>query len=594
MGVRDPRFLISTTVDFPDDCGSIAFTPDLLAQLLNRFHWLGVGRVYWNYYPEGLWQDFAKSPATHETLQNLSDPMTFACRLAHERGMEFYAIIKPYETGVSHASPAASHGDEIRPGLPCIGGVYTRLDPWIVARPELRVRARGGDTPVNLEKIPIQRIQLRQKDLSPVRLKAQDLEIWTSADNNGYRKRDVSFTVREEVGTCSRDVVDVLGNHVTRKGESVRVLNLLGLNLLDPFVAVTTGLDDETGSFRNTAIEMVRAFGPDDEPLPIVVASHKSVWEIPRDLRTDNLSYDAGLGDINVCLDVTNERAVCPHCRESGVTDCMQNPMFAETPICRDGVIAFARGRNEHLPGSPCEACPEVQAYWMSWVGECLAAGIDGLDVRISNHASWTDTPVLYGFNEPVRAEYRRRYGVDPDVKPYDQALLGALRGELYDDFLRAAKERLTAAGKRLQLHLEVESFRPDAAQARWRTRPGNITFDWRGWLRKGLADETTLMGVNWAPERVLNDLVGQEMLREAAVADVPVHFRHFIWRSRDGQTQADQLEYAYRFGGLSGYNLYETAAFYDHRQLGDDGQLRFYPDLMEQIRDRLARLALL
>ena len=38
-------FLIATTIDFPDDCRSFAFTPDLLTQLLDRFQWLGVKRV---------------------------------------------------------------------------------------------------------------------------------------------------------------------------------------------------------------------------------------------------------------------------------------------------------------------------------------------------------------------------------------------------------------------------------------------------------------------------------------------------------------------------------------------------------------------
>ena len=590
---KDTRFLISTSTDFPDDCGSIVFTPELLGQLLDRFQWLGVGRLNWNYYSAGMWEDFARSPATRATLDNLGEPMSLACHLAHERGMEFCAVIKPYETGHSHAIPASSQSEGGLPGLPCIGGVYSRLDRWILERPEARVRARAGDVPTNLDKIPITRIQLRQKDMFPVRFAPEDLEIWTSADNNGYHKRDVSFTVREEVATCPRDVVDVLGNPVTRKGESIRVLNLVGLDLLDPFVAVTTRLGDETGSFRNTAIEMVRAFGPDDQLLPIVVASHKSVWDSPRDLRTDCLAYDAGIGDINVCLDMTNERPVCAHCHERGKTDCMQAPIFPETPVCRDGVIAFARGRNEYLPGTPCEAVPEVQAWWLSWVDECLAAGVDGMDVRISNHASWTDCPELYGFNESVRAEYQRRHGVDPEVEPYDPALIGALRGEIYDGFLRAMKQRLSDAGKWLQLHLEVESFRPDAAQARRRTRPGNITFDWRGWLRDGLADEATLMGVNWGPERVLNDAVGQEMLDEAAAAGILVHFRHFVARSRDGKTNADEVEYGYRFGKLSGYNLYETAAFYDHQQLGADGQLQFHPGLLEQIRDRLVKLGL-
>ena len=101
-------------------------------------------------------------------------------------------------------------------------------------------------------------------------------------------------------------------------------------------------------------------------------------------------------------------------------------------------------------------------------------------------------------------------------------------------------------------------------------------------------------MGINWSPERVLNDELGQEMLQEAGAAGVPVHLRHTISWSRDGAVHADRLEYAYRFGGLSGYNFYETANMYDRRNLGSEGQLQFYPGLFESIRERIANLGLL
>ena len=94
---------------------------------------------------------------------------------------------------------------------------------------------------------------------------------------------------------------------------------------------------------------------------------------------------------------------------------------------------------------------------------------------------------------------------------------------------LTSAKELLAGAGKKLQLHLEVESFRADAAQAGSRSRPGNITFNWQRWLQRVLADEATLMAVNWTPEKVLNDVVGETMVREAAATSVPLHLRHFL-----------------------------------------------------------------
>ena len=47
------QFMVSATVDFFDDCSQMAFTRDLLVQLLSRMRWLGARRVYWNFRPEG-------------------------------------------------------------------------------------------------------------------------------------------------------------------------------------------------------------------------------------------------------------------------------------------------------------------------------------------------------------------------------------------------------------------------------------------------------------------------------------------------------------------------------------------------------------
>ncbi len=593
--MKDRSFLLSALVDFPDDCQQIAFTEELLAQLMDRLRWMGVGRVYWNYYNAGLWKWFVEkvewratagrddggTSGARQTLENLGDPMLVGCRLAHERGMEFYAVIKPYENGVSHATPRAVLERSGLRGLPGIGGRY-RVDPWVLARPELRLRARQADVPVGLDTVPVTRIQLRQKDMTPVRIEPEHLEIWTSDDNNGYQKRAVQFSLSAGVETCPHDVVDMDGELVTRRGDQVRTLEITGLSLSEPFIAITTNFEGQDGTFCNTAVEMARAFGPDDQPLPIVVASHKAIWRPQRDLRSGDLEYDTGLGAVVVCLDVTNKAAEF-------------DSALGHSSDARDGVIAFAKGRNAYLSGSLCEGDTEVQGFWLSWISDCIMAGVDGVDVRISCHSSWTDTPMIYGFNEPVLAEYKRRYGVDPDVESYDPALLGDLRGDFFDQFLGAAKARLSAAEIRMQLHVEVESFRSDAAPSRVRTRPGNITFHWRRWLRTGLADEVTLFARAWMPARVLADAFVQDVLAEVKAADVPAHLSEPLGLSGgDGGKLADQIEYAYRSGALAGYTLYETAALFERRHTGADARLQFYPGLTEAVRERAKDLGLL
>ena len=581
--MNERPFLLSALVDFPDDCQRFEFTEDLLAQLIDRLQWMGVRRVYWNYYHDGHWEWFKhykQEGGVIRTLDNLGDPMRAGRRLAHERGIEFFAVIKPYENGVSHAKPKAVLAEEGVTGLPGIGGCY-HVEPWVLERPELRVRARQADLPRRLDETPVTRIQLRQKDMAPLRIRPQDLEIWTSDHNNGYSKRELEFDVTEGVDTCPRNVVDIDGEPVTGKGEEIRVLDITGLNLLDPFIAVTTGIEDGEGTFTNTAVEMVRAFGPDDRPLPIMVASHKAIWRPQRDLRSGDLEYDTGLGSAVVRLDVSNSAAEFKN-------------ILTYADDVPDGVIAFAKGRNRYLSGSLCEGYPEVKAYWMDWVSDCIAAGVDGLDVRISCHSSWTDSPQIYGFNPPVAAEYERRYGVNPDVEPYDPVLLGDVRGDLYDRFLRAAKARLAAAELPLHHHIEIESFRPDASPSRVRSRPGNITFNWRRWLRTGLTDETTLFGRAWPPERLLNDAFVQDVLNEVAATSVPAHLSLPVKVSgTDGGRLADQIECTYRSGRLDGYTIYETAALYDSHKIGADGRLSFLPGLTEAVRERAEELGL-
>lgn len=581
--MKDRPFLLSTLVDFPDDCQRIEWTEDLVAQLIDRLHWMGVRRVYWNYYHAGHWEWFlAYRPlgGVAKTLENLGDPMRVGRRLAHERGMEFYAVIKPYENGVSHAHPKAVLAKDGIIGLPGIGGHY-HVDPWVLARPELRVKARQADLPRGLDSTPVTRIQLRQKDTTPLRIRSENLEIWTSEDNNGYCKRDLKFDLSEDVDTCPHDVVDIDGNPVSSRGDEVRVLNISGLNLLDPFIAVTTNFEDNDGTFANAAVEIVRAFGPDDQPLPIVVASHKAIWRPQRDLRNGDLEYDTGLGGAMVRLDVSNSKSAFDN-------------VLTQVSDAPDGVIAFAKGRNTYVSGSLCEGYSEVQSHWMEWVSDCIAAGVDGLDVRISCHSSWTDSPDIYGFNAPVAAEYERRYGVNPDTEPYDPVLLGDVRGDLYDGFLRAAKARLAAAELPLHHHIEIESFRPDASPSRTRSRPGNINFHWRRWLRTGLTDETTLFGRAWTPVRLLSDAFVQDVLNEVATTGVPAHLSLPVKVSgTDGGRLADQIEYTYRSGRLDGYTIYETAALYDRHKTGADGRLHFLPGLTEAVRERAEALGL-
>ena len=52
---------------------------------------------------------------------------------------------------------------------------------------------------------------------------------------------------------------------------------------------------------------------------------------------------------------------------------------------------------------------------------------------------------------------------------------------------------RIRARGKRLQVHVHTEAFRPDPCHGQLMGFPDNIRFDWQTWLNQRLVDGITL-----------------------------------------------------------------------------------------------------
>src|SRR2546422_10666387 len=82
--------------------------------------------------------------------------------------------------------------------------------------------------------------------------------------------------------------------------------------------------------------------------------------------------------------------------------------------------------------------------------------------------------------------------------------------------------------GKKMQLHLNVEFLRPDPRPSRYLAYPWNVDFDWRGWLREGLADEATLRTFQYTPEFVLSDGFSREVIAECQRRSIPLHYNRY------------------------------------------------------------------
>ena len=136
---------------------------------------------------------------------------------AHRRGLELYAVLKPYNTGLSGTYPeGSSQAGATR--LRRIGGTIQQAIPFIENHPDLRLRRRDEAFPRDLDSIPVRKIRLLKKDDGATRVRPEHLELWASASNHRYRRLDVPFTVRETVEPARREVRDYYGDLVTRRG----------------------------------------------------------------------------------------------------------------------------------------------------------------------------------------------------------------------------------------------------------------------------------------------------------------------------------------------------------------------------------------
>jgi hypothetical protein len=221
--------------------------------------------------------------------------------------------------------------------------------------------------------------------------------------------------------------------------------------------------------------------------------------------------------------------------------------------------LGIAVGYERHLQGALCPSYPEVQAWWMRQVENCIEAGVDGVDFRIVNHNRAFDWEA-FGFNEPLVAAFKQRYGVDIRREAFDREAWRRLRGEMYTGFLRKASARLRQAGKSAQTHISARMGDP-----KWHTEM-EIHYDWPAWIREGLMEEVTIK---------MGDMASAPAQRAAAMAraaGMKVNFCPYVNgvpKRPDGPEIVRHLVQEALSGGADGLIIYENAAFMAGRSGG-------------------------
>ena len=566
--VMNNDFYLSTAVDFVDDVkeAKTAYTSEAIDSMMKVLLGMGIKRVYWIYYGDITYEMFYKNDSLskkdisevsiqEKTIESLQCPLTVAVKAAKRHGLEIYALIKPYETGISKNYPEGSPEAAEFGVLPRLGGRLSTVMRFVRENPQLRIRRKMPE----IYQGAIKTIKLVKSDDSPTRIAKKNIEIWTSQNNYKYKKIECDFSFREEVEASESTVVNWDNQIITRKGDPVRVLYLDELDLTNDYILVTTNFTDTGGDFSNCGTDIIKAYDSENQLIPSAVSGYDCWENEKRDFREYGLHFDTGFGSKMVCLDCANT---------SGT----------------EGFIALCRGKNEFLSGSLCEAYPEVKSFWLNMVKECLTAGVDGIDFRVAGHSAHTDEPFSYGFNRPVIETYRKRYGVNILTDKYDAMLLSELRGEFYTNFLTSASKLIRRAGKRVQLHLDIDRLRETVPVCRHLAYPWNIKFDWEKWLSDGIADEITFRAFykEPTPEKIFEDKFAEKLISSCWNQGLPVHFNYYIRAfSQKIKELPHNIASVYCDGRFQSFILYETATFL---KLNKRGKIMPYMSLLEAV----------
>lgn len=497
---------LDVCIDFNDDLIRNAWTERTFREAMAFYRGRGMRRVYFIYhygYRGGFW---VRNERHERTREAVGEFLPATVRFAREAGLECFAVLKPFEPGLYPGRLSDEKFNAYR--LERLGTQMYRVTRFLAENPGFRIERRMDDVPADIADRRVKTLVFRAEEGTGGNFNPASLRLWTSPDNSAYRPYDGPLSVRRENG-----------------GE---VLVLDGLEPGDRFLAVTAG---EKPGYR---------FG---NRLDRLVEARDESGVLP-------LAWGEKLSDRRGSFPGTGF-----------VFDNSSRPMHsADRYTWLDGgrPLGLVPGRERYLPAAMCLSYPEVRAWWLEKMEECLAAGVDGVDFRVVNH-NWTYDWPAFGFNAPVREAFLERHGVDILNEPFDYAHLRRLRGEYYTMLLRQARARLREAGKAMQVHVSGRMRDPE-----WHTEM-EMHFDWETWIREGLADAITL---KMSPAR---GGICPAVISLAREAGLPVYACPYIngLKLPDGPDTAAYMRRDATDAGVDGLIIYENAAFMGAR---DDG----------------------
>jgi hypothetical protein len=559
-------FHLEVTVDFLDDVIRAPWNQAMFDRLFAAFRTWGVKRCHWIYYgtkQDGLldYPDSVQEENLKATLAAVGEIFPTAVQAAHRHGIEIYALLKPFDLGHDVSFGEGTELARTKGLVSRVGGPVGRVAHFAAQHREWTIaRKPGVHGPGNGKDIV--RIDLVKEDAGPAEFAVENVALYVSDDNATYRPY-AGPIVRE-------DLIEEypLWEHTASGGSRTgdvrlsRVLRLSELKIAQKYLAVT--IEGEPTSFGNTLINLVHVFTSEGEERCLTYGNAvrkpkgklgRNVQLLPTkpDFREIGLEYDCAAGTPTACF--PGYEAV--------------RDRFLLGP----DVLGIARGKDRALTSAMSPSFPEVREWWLSWLRQALEDGADGIELRVRNHHSpfaWAE----FGFEPPVRDEFLERHGVDIwETDDFDRTALRRLRGEAYTEFCREARRLATSFGKSMGLHISpTEAMEPEEGGAM------EIHWDWRTWLREGLADSITLKEI-WPGSRLADEIL--PLAREHGVAAIFSPYANNIWQNEGGEKVVDFWIRCAREGQFDGYQFYECAAIV---KADEDSQLLVEPEIIKDV----------
>jgi hypothetical protein len=136
--------------------------------------------------------------------------------------------------------------------------------------------------------------------------------------------------------------------------------------------------------------------------------------------------------------------------------------------------------------GVLCLGYKEVRKHLISRYRRLLRKrSFDGLFVCLRSQSRPSDYADQYGFNDPVRREYLKRYGRDIWSEDFDLQLWRDLQGEYLTCFLRDLRKELN------DIHVKLSVGVPRGSVIG--PPMGNTTIQWPKWVQEGIIDELVI-----------------------------------------------------------------------------------------------------